>query len=472
MIFGWKDNKFMVCGLPFLRLKAKEGVLSYKFLGCVLYKTNKSLLSIQYKVDQNKSFDTSAFDKKLEQYAPLVKAKKQITNLHCIAYLITELYDFGGHSKCILEEVKALQDQYEQACFIGQINRTQKCGTKILNRLKELTYVVGKNINPYYYKKGIIEMFDDIVRFNPKVLFVWIHPNDCLMTILLGMLKKHTNIKIFYCPHASHYPNLGVSYADAVLEALPISAYITQKFRKNNKTIFVPMMSKRIEDFPSFTDEEIIGKREEIGVGENDLCTMSGATAYKFFDGNASEYFQTIKKLLERNRNVKHVILSDFSKAQQKIIDDIFSESEAKSRLIILPFSNKYELFFKCADVFIDSFPVSSALTMIDLMRLKVPYAVKINRENAHFSFHEYQASDYPYMFEKADDLLKGVETLLADKSECNRVTAMNYQHYLETFEGNAVKARLCEIVDNADALESFYTWSIRGNYQFKELGL
>ena len=109
---------------------------------------------------------------------------------------------------------------------------------------------------------------------------------------------------------------------------------------------------------------------------------------------------------------------------------------------------------------------------MIDLMRLKVPYVVKINCENAHWSFHEYQRTDYPYMFEKNDDLLKGIETLLTDKQECARIIEMNYRHYLETFEGNAVKKRLCEIIDNADHLESFYTGPINGNYQFKELGL
>lgn len=491
MLFGWKENKFKVLGitvlryktvddviqyklfgLPFLKLKMVDDTLVYRWFDIYTYKNKNSIFSVQFRVNQNKNFDISSFDKELEKYAPSVKNSKQKSDSHKIAYLVTELYDYGGHSKCVLDQVKILKDNYKQACFIGQIHRTKFLALKNFEILKKYCDIFGYNLKLYCYKNTIIKLFNDIIKFSPSVLFVWIHPNDCLMAVLLGMLKKHTNIKILYCPHASHYPNLGITYADAVLEALPTAAYITQKFRKNNKTIFVPMISKKIEDFPSFTVEEIADKRKKIGVKENDLCTMSGAAAYKFFDGNASEYFQTIKKLLEHNRNVKHVILSDFSKAQQKIIDDIFSESEAKSRLIILPFSDKYELFFKCADVFIDSFPVSSALTMIDLMRLKVPYAVKINRENAHFSFHEYQASDYPYMFEKADDLLKGVETLLADKSECNRVTAMNYQYYLKTFGGNAVKKRLCEVIDNPDHLERFYTGPINETYQFKELGL
>ena len=303
-------------------------------------------------------------------------------------------------------------------------------------------------------------------------MFVFINPDDVFGTMILALLKNHTGVKIIYCPHASHYPNSGVSFADLSLEALPTTAFITQHYRHFDKTAFIPMLSKKQEDFPLFSAEEIADKRKEIGIGENDLCTMSGAGAYKFFDKGDSEYFRTVKNLLDGNSSIKHIVLSNFNKVQRNIIDEIFADSESRNRLIFLPFSNEYELFFKCADVFIDSWPVSSALTMIDLMRLKVPYAVKINRENAHWSFHEYQSSAYPYMFENADDLLRGVEKLLADKAERDRIVVMNYQRYLNTFEGNAVKKRLCEIIDNADCLNRFYTGPINGNYRFKELGL
>lgn len=472
MLFGWKDNKFKILGITFLKLKTKENICFYKLLGICIHKTSNLLSSVQFRVNQNKNFDTSSFDKELEKYAPRVRVAKRKENVKRVAYLVTELYDQGGHTKCIIDTVKILRDDYEQACFIGQIDRTKRFAPDSFAVLKKYNNVFGYNFNLYHYKNNIIKVFNDIVKFSPEILFVWMHPNDCLMTLLLGMLKKHTNIKIVYCPHASHFPNLGISYADAVLEALPTSAYITQQYRHCDKTIFVPMICKKVEDFPSFSDKDIIAKRREIGIEDNELCTMSGASSYKFFDKNNSEYFLMIKNLLERNPAVKHIILSNFDKIQQSVIDEIFANSAAKSRLIIFPLSEDYELFFKCADVFIDSFPVSSALTMIDLMRLKVPCAVKINRENAHWSFHEYQRSDYPYMFEKADDLLKGIESLLVDKAECARIIALNYQHYLTTFEGNVAKVRLCEIINNADHLERFYSGPISGNYQFKELEL
>lgn len=471
-LFGWKNNRFKLFGISVVRFQIRNGCAVLRLLDIPVWKKKTELSELICKVKENKSFDTRKFDKEISLLCPEVNDQKTPVNRDRIAYLATELYDAGGHTKCVREQVECLKDSYSQRIFFTKISRSYDLAPSAMVEMSKDAAISGEDITFVGWKKKLLKLFYKIADFNPSVLFVFIHPDDIFGTMLLSLLKKHTDIKIIYCPHASHYPNLGVSFADITLEALPTTAFITQHYRHFDNTVFIPMMSKKVEDFPSFSDEEIVAKRKEIGIGENDLCTMSGASAYKFFDCNTSEYFQTIKKLLDNHKNVKHVILSNFNKAQQKIIDDIFLGSETKSRLIILPFSNKYELFFKCADVFIDSFPVSSALTMIDLMRLKVPYVVKINRENSHWSFHEYQTIGYPYMFEKSDDLLKGVETLLTDKQESARIIETNYRHYSETFEGNAVKSRLCEIISNADRLERFYTGPINGNYQFKELGL
>ena len=471
-LFGWKNNSFKLFGVSVIRFQIRNGSVVLRLLDIPVWKKKTELAELIWKIKENKSFDTREFDKEISRLCPKISYAKASPNKSRIAYLATLLCDAGGHTKCVREQVKCLKDSYEQQIFFTEISRSYELASSAMAEMADAAALSGEDISFVGWKKKLLRLFNKIADFNPSVLFVFIHPGDIFGTMVLSLLKKHTDIKILYCPHVSHYPNLGVSFADATLEALPTAAFITQHYRHFDRTVFVPMMSKKAEDFPSFSDEDIAAERKKIGIGENDLCTMSGADAYKFFDGETSEYFRTIKELLERNLNVTHVILSHFDNAQQNIIDKIFADSEAKKRLIILPFSTKYELFFKCADVFIDSFPVSSALTMIDLMRLKVPYVVKINRENAHWSFHEYQSPDYPYMFEKADDLLKGVEKLLSDKAERARIVEVNFKHYMNTFEGNSVKKRLCDIIDNADDLKRFYSGKINGNYQFKELGL
>lgn len=173
--------------------------------------------------------------------------------------------------------------------------------------------------------------------------------------------------------------------------------------------------------------------------------------------------------MLDRNQNVKHIIISNFSEKEKTIIENFFEGSKSRNRLIIHSLTPEYELLFSSADVFIDSFPVSAALTMIDLMRLKVPAVVKINKENALLSFHEYQRSNFPYMYDNSQDFLEGTEKLISSKTLREREKDENYRFYLERYEGESCKLRLYNLIDNSDRLEAYYTvLNPKVVYQFK----
>lgn len=147
-------------------------------------------------------------------------------------------------------------------------------------------------------------------------------------------------------------------------------------------------------------------------------------------------------------------------KKSKTIIDNIFSYAEEeRKRLIITPLSKDYEKFFQAADLYIDSFPVSSALTQIDLMRLKVASIVKINKEKPEWSFHEYMPPNYPYMFESVEDFKNGIIDLLDNPQRREALINENYNYWLNTYESNCVKQKyikyMNEILDDIK-LENF----------------
>ena len=160
--------------------------------------------------------------------------------------------------------------------------------------------------------------------------------------------------------------------------------------------------------------------------------------------------------MLEEHQNVWHVLISEFNEKETAICERIFKDSAVKNRLIRLPYQENYELFFKCADLFIDSFPMSSALTFIDLMRLRVPYVVKINTENAALSFHEYQAPDFPYMYETVAEFYEGIKKLLADDAARLAMVENNYRHYLTHYEPKAARTILQNILNCEDLSELY----------------
>lgn len=466
----WKKDKLKIGKITFFKVKSFQGMFIYYFLGIPVWSRTTPISRIIYEFQKNKNFDTRNFDKELERIIPPVKSMDSSPYTTRVSVLATELYDNGGHSKCIQDLMDILNDKYTQSIFLTSYSSSWKYAPQIMSYIKKFALISGKDIGNIRWKKDTINLFYDICNFSPKVIFVFIHPDDIYGTLLLSMIKKYTKIKVYYCPHASHYPNLGISFADIILEGMPVTAYVTQKLRKCLKTHVVGILSKRLKQFPTFTAEEILACRRSLGVSDVELCTISGGSSYKFFDSSdTSEYFKVIKHLLDRNQNVKHIIISNFSETEKVIIEKIFEGSKSRNRLIIHPLTPEYELIFCCADVFIDSFPVSAALTMIDLMRLKVPAVVKINRENALWSFHEYQRPDFPYMYDNNKDFLRGIEKLLSSKILRKIEMDENYQFYLDRYEGESCKLHLYELIDNSDMLELYYTQlNSEIVYQFK----
>lgn len=455
----WKKDELKLGKIIFFKVKPFQGKFIYYFLGIPVWRRTTPISRIIYKFQKNKNFDTRNFDKELGSIAPSVKSMDSSPYTTRVSILATELYDNGGHSKCIQDLMNILNDKYTQSIFLTSYSSSWKYAPKIMSYIKKFALISGKDIGNIQWEKNIINLFYDICNFSPKVIFVFIHPDDVYGTLLLSMIKKHTKIKIYYCPHASHYPNLGISFADIILEGMPVTAYVTQKLRKCLKTHVFGMVSKRLQDFPMFTGEEVLACRRSLGVSDAEICTMSGGASYKFFDSaDTSEYFKVVRQLLDRNQNVKHIIISNFSEKEKTIIEKVFEGSKNRNRLIIHSLTPDYELLFSCADIFIDSFPVSAALTMIDLMRLKVPAVVKINKENALLSFHEYQRPNFIYMYEDTQDFLEGTEKLISSKTLREREKDENYRFYMKRYEGESCKLHLYDLIDNSDMLELYYT--------------
>lgn len=152
--------------------------------------------------------------------------------------------------------------------------------------------------------------------------------------------------------------------------------------------------------------------------------------------------------------NLQHIILSDLSDDRLKTIKTIFKEDvDLLDRLIILPLSKDYDAIFKCADVFIDSFPIGSALTQIDLMRLKIPSVVKINRDNIKYSFHEYLPKKYKYQTESTTDMLLFIKELLENANIRKNIVEANYEFYKMNYEGNSVRDLYLRIINNHEKL-------------------
>lgn len=405
------------------------------------------------------SFDTRAADKKIEEivHQHIKRDFVNDVNNNHIGILATELYDTGGHTECIRRLVSNLSDKYKFKTFLTAKSSSYTLAPAKLKLIEEHSAVDGVDCQNLDSITAINLMLNLIIEFAPKVLFVFIHRNDELSVALLAALKKYTNIKIIFDHHVSHQDILGLSFADLIMVALPSTYYIDILHRKMDKHCIIPQFSDKADKIKYFSKEEIENKRKELGIEPDEYLTMSGGAIYKFFDGNNSPYFHLIKNLLIKEPKLKHVIIADTASYHEKIINNIINEKDIRERLIFINLTPDYEILFQACDVFVDSFPVSSALTQIDLMKFKKPTVVKINNENKLWSFHEYMPKDYPYMFSNVSDMENGILKLIYDKKERERIIELNYKYFMENYEYNVSKQKYIDLIENCDKFEQFY---------------
>ena len=367
-----------------------------------------------------------------------------------IGLIATELYDMGGHTPCVLNFAKSIYETKKSPLFITRIKSTEKKGAKALKKVSDFCGIFGFNFHSYKFEKTLTEIYNKVLENAPEVMFVYIHQHDILAAALIHLLKKNLGMKFVFNNHASHFPNLGMSMSDVILEGMPSTKKVTNEKRHLYNCVVTGLQSKNKEDVKYYSEEKIKEKRMELGIKEDEILTVSGGSSYKYFDQNGSEHFEMIKALLKTVPHLKHLAITNLSDEQKEIIDRIFERDEdIKRRLIFHSLTPEYDLLFQSADLFIDSFPVSAAMTQIDLMGMKVPTVVKINTENPAHSFHEYMPPKYPYMYENVEDMKNGILYLLENKAEREKIAQSNYDFWLSNYESENVKKKYLEIVED-----------------------
>jgi len=401
-------------------------------------------------IDVNPIFDTRYLDEEICDYAlSLVSSPLRIIpkNKNNIAFLASELGGMGGHTELLKNLAQALPKEYKSKLFLTRMTRSEKYAALKIAEIKKYSEIGGVDFCWKNEKKMLNQLFKQVFEFSPNVLITFIHMEDSFAVGLVALLKKHTEIKIIFCNIGSQYSSLGMSFAHLIWEGMPATAFVTQKYRKLKNTKVLGLCYLTEENLPKFSTQEITTAKRELGIPENALCTMTGCSSYKLFENGKSSYLEMTKRLLEINENLYHVLITVLDEEQKRI----FKEMNMPNRFMLADFKPNFKLYFKCADVFIDSLPFSSALTMVDLMSLKIPFVAFKNKDNLAFTFYEYLPKNYAYLFENIFDMQAGIEKLLSDKDERERIVDANYKHFSENFEGSRAAQRIL----SADSYDS-----------------
>ena len=164
-------DKLKIGKITFFKVKSFQGMFIYYFLGIPVWSRTTPISRIIYEFQKNKNFDTRNFDKELERIIPPVKSMDSSPYTTRVSVLATELYDNGGHSKCIQDLMDILNDKYTQSIFLTSYSSSWKYAPQIMSYIKKFALISGKDIGNIRWKKDTINLFYDICNFSPKVIF-------------------------------------------------------------------------------------------------------------------------------------------------------------------------------------------------------------------------------------------------------------------------------------------------------------
>ena len=228
-LFSFYNDKFKILNFTLFKFRTTKTGIYFYFLGIKLFKCKTEISKLIEEIYQNKSFDMQDFDNQIAKYTQDITPDKIQTDKHKIAFFATELYDTGGHSKCISNLIKSLDGEYEQKLFLtDKYNNTYKNAANTIKEITKHAQVVDidTNLTPLKLCESAKKISDLIIQYAPCAINVYIHPDDIIGAAVLSIIKK-TGIKIIFHNHASHFPDLGMTFADVILEGMPSTVKFT-----------------------------------------------------------------------------------------------------------------------------------------------------------------------------------------------------------------------------------------------------
>lgn len=358
-----------------------------------------------------------------------------------VCILATRTYDSGGHTECILRLMDFLAD-----FKLYYIERNPVCSNpdRDSGKLKSLAERAETSLMTLERDSGraVSELYEAIVSTNAGNVVSFIHPQDAVSAGVLGLLKEYTSIHIIYNVHADHLLNLGLSFADVVLVGRQASQKALARYLSRPPIIssVAPCYARTF----TFDENDVREEKRKLGLSDDHYVTLTGCPAYKIFKDPDLPYWRLIKRLLTVEPKLKHIFISSLTVGQRRALEALFSDSPGLlERIIFLEPGARFPLYINVADLFIDSFPMGSALTHIDVIREKRPTIIKINDDDPFLSFQDYLYDGYEYCCHTPDEMFDSILYLLHNPNVRAEVGRKVFQFSEERYAFERLKVEM-----------------------------
>lgn len=374
------------------------------------------------------NYDIECLDiaEKIFKFNNLDFQKKEINFSKKILILNSEISDIGGHTELVLRLLKHFKDKYYCDFLITNLGKCSKDIAPIKSKI--IKQYVSKYIEfdaKYPNDKKVIDIYNYVLNNNISTIYVNMHMYDAVGCAVLGLLKKYTNINILFSNHGDHFYSLGTTFATNIITRCKNGKSITP-YLYEYKNVCNPPFIIDMKALDFVNDKKIIELKNDLGIPQTAFITTTGCPRYKICD----EYFKLINKILTKNTNIFHILFIN-----RKHHNEILNKIGHLPNLILLDFVSNFSDYIQMSDLYIDSFPQGSALTLIDFIKYRKPVIIRKNIESPISSFEEYLYEDYEYICLSSDEMYQKTIKILSDREEYERIAHKVYKHCKNVYD-------------------------------------
>ncbi len=359
--------------------------------------------------------------KENKDFAPKVLPPK-------VLILTSEIYDSGGHTELAIRYIQKNNSKEDLYFALTAFHNASE--TSAPTKSKELKSVLGSNFIEFdatrEFDKKVIEIFNYIKSNGFSKIISNIHMSDTVGCTILGLIKKYSDIEISFWNHGDHFFALGTTFADEITTRVKNGSALTP-YLKNNKHCTNGRFIIQYDKAKLLTKDEIREIRQKLNIPDGAFLTMTGCILSKV----GRDYYQLIDKMLTRDKNIYHLFICPNYPEKKDKIEKLFKHNP---RVIVIGATSEFDKYIQASDLYIDSFPQGSALTLIDYIKYKRPVVVKINTQHPIKSFEEYLYPNYEYAFKTPTAMLDGILKLANDKNEYTRVSEKCFDYFMNYY--------------------------------------
>jgi len=328
-----------------------------------------------------------------------------------ILHVASDMPDTGGHTRLIMNWIRSDQENTHNVIVTRQENN--KAPEIIIKEfgLDVSIFHVLKRDSTFLQKAA--ELRERSYQYD--MIIMHLHPED-IIPVIAYSCKNIPPIAVMNV--GDHQAWVGASVCDLLVQFRDFLIPIDKERRGILHQYYLPLSITSTE----FTShEKYIATRKEIGIAEDETLLLSTGIEYKFKPFGEYNFFESVIKVLDKNKKAK-LYIAGISKESQ------LAKKYAHHQITYLGTVTDLYRYEDACDISVEGFPWGGATAILQCALKGKPIHLIYNPTLAH----EFIPKDIFYYPENEKDWENELNKLIADKGY--RTKTKDEQHvYLQT---------------------------------------